>query len=40
MRIDLGGCPHVTAAGVAKLQTALPNARVEKNDAEWAMHDR
>lgn len=33
--ISLGGCQHVTAKGVTRLQTALPNTRVEKDDQEW-----
>jgi hypothetical protein len=33
--IDLGGCPKITSKGVAKLQAALPNAKVQKDDAEW-----
>lgn len=36
--IELGGCPNVTAQGVAKLQAALPNARINKDDQEWALH--
>ena len=36
--IFLGGCPKITPQGVAKLQGALPNARVTKNDHEWEQH--
>jgi hypothetical protein len=34
--IVLDGCPNVTAAGVARLKAALPNARIQKDDAAWA----
>lgn len=40
LRIWFGGCPKVTDAGVAKLQAALPGAMVDKDDAEWAKHQR
>jgi hypothetical protein len=36
--ILLGGCPKITPQGVTKLQAALPNARVNKNDQEWEFH--
>jgi hypothetical protein len=34
--ISLGGCSNVTNAGVARLQAALPNAKVRKDDIEWS----
>lgn len=33
--LAFGGCPNVTPEAVAKLQRALPAARVEKDDQEW-----
>jgi len=38
--IELGGCRNITAQGAAKLQAALPNARVNKNDQEWERHQK
>ena len=36
--IMLGGCPNVTTGAVARLQAALPNAKVEKDEKEWSFH--
>ena len=36
--IMLGGCSNVTAEGVARLQAALPNAEVKKDEKEWSYH--
>ena len=36
--IMLGGCSNVTADGVARLQAALPNAEVKKDEKEWSYH--
>ena len=36
--IMLGGCSNVTAAGVSRLQGALPNADVKKDEKEWSYH--
>ena len=33
--IDLSGCENVSAKGIAKLQAALPNAPIRKEDREW-----
>ena len=37
-RIELGGCSNVTAEAVAKLQAALPGAKVKKDEKEWSYH--
>jgi len=36
--IWFGGCPNVTEAAVEKLQRALPNAQVTKDEKEWSYH--
>jgi hypothetical protein len=36
--IMLGGCPNVTVEAVERLQRALPNARVKKDEKEWSHH--
>jgi Leucine Rich repeat len=36
--IWFGGCSNVTIDAVTKLQRALPNARIEKDDREWSFH--
>jgi hypothetical protein len=36
--IMVGGCPQVTEQAVSKLQRALPNAKVEKDEREWSFH--
>lgn len=36
--IELGGCSNVTAESVAKLQAALPGAKVKKDEKEWSYH--
>jgi hypothetical protein len=33
-----GGCPNVTTNAVAKLQRALPGAKIEKDEREWSFH--
>lgn len=35
---ELGGEPNITAQGIAKLQAALPNAEINKDDREWQEH--
>jgi hypothetical protein len=36
--VSLGGCTNITAAGIDDLRRALPNAKIVKDDKEWAMH--
>ena len=36
--IQLGGCRKVTPEGVRRLQTRMPNTRVEKDEREWSFH--
>jgi len=36
--IQLGGCRKVTPEGVRRLQTRMPNTRVEKDVREWSFH--
>jgi hypothetical protein len=36
--IMFGGCPNVTVEAVSKLQRALPQAKVEKDEREWSFH--
>lgn len=36
--ISFGGCPNVTNEAVAKLQSALPNACIAKDELEWSYH--
>ena len=38
--IMLGGCSNVTAEAVLRLQRALPNADVKKDEREWSWHER
>jgi hypothetical protein len=37
-RVMLGGCQHISQTAVDSLQRALPNARIDKDDEEWALH--
>jgi Leucine Rich repeat len=36
--IMLGGCPKISGEAVNKLQRALPNAQVKKDEKEWSFH--
>jgi hypothetical protein len=36
--IMFGGCSNVTTDAVSKLQRALPNANIKKDDREWSFH--
>ena len=36
--IWFGGCPNVTVEAVKKLQRALPNVEVRKDEKEWSYH--
>jgi len=38
--IMLGGCSNVTVEAVLRLQRALPNADIKKDEREWSWHQR
>ncbi len=38
--ISLGGCDNVSATAVKKLQDALPECKVEKDEKEWSYHKK
>ena len=36
--LRLGGCKKITIEGVQKIQTLMPNCKVNKDDVEWNSH--
>ena len=38
--IVLGGCNNITPEGIEKAHLLLPGCKIEKKDAEWAMHNK